>query len=65
VSFSPSPEEKISHNQVTGLLASPAQTSADLRRMAKPLARRVEIDDGVPRRTTALWSPPTPTSLPR
>jgi DDE superfamily endonuclease len=40
-------EEEISHDQVTRFLASSAKTSADLWRIAKPLVRQVESDDGV------------------
>jgi len=38
---------EISHDQVTRLLSSPANTSADLWRVVKPLVRQVESDDGV------------------
>src|SRR4030095_6860226 len=40
-------EGEISHDQVTRFLASSAKTSADLWRLAKPLVRQVESDDGV------------------
>lgn len=40
-------KEEISHDQVTRFLASTAKTSADLWRIAKPLVRQVESDDGV------------------
>jgi DDE family transposase len=40
-------KEEISHDQVTRFLASSAKTSADLWRIAKPLVRQVESDDGV------------------
>ena len=39
-------EGEISHDQVTRFLASKAKTSADLWRLAKPLVRQVESDDG-------------------
>src|SRR5689334_823594 len=38
---------EISHDQVTRFLNSPAKTSADLWRVAKPLLRQVEHDEGV------------------
>jgi hypothetical protein len=38
---------EISHDQVTRFLASQAKTSADLWRLAKPLVRQIEQDDGV------------------
>lgn len=37
----------ISHDQVTRLLSSSANASADLWRVVKPLARQVESDDKV------------------
>jgi DDE superfamily endonuclease len=40
-------EGEISHDQVTRFLASAAKTSADLWRLAKPLVRQVESDEGV------------------
>jgi DDE superfamily endonuclease len=40
-------EQEISHDQVTRFLASQAKTSTDLWRIAKPLVRQVESDDGV------------------
>jgi hypothetical protein len=40
-------EGEISHDQVTRFLASSAKTSADLWRVAKPLVRQVESDEGV------------------
>ena len=38
---------EISHDQVTRFLASPAKTSADLRRVVKLLVRQIESQDGV------------------
>lgn len=38
---------EISHDQVTRFLASSAKTSADLWRLAKPLVRQIESDEGV------------------
>jgi hypothetical protein len=38
---------KVSHDQITRFLASPAKTSADLWRVVKPLVRQVESDDAV------------------
>src|SRR4030095_4936379 len=40
-------EGEISHDQVTRFLASSAKTSADLWRIAKPLVRQVESDEGI------------------
>jgi|SRR5262249_33630854 len=38
---------EISNDQVTRFLASPAKTSSDLWRVAKPLVRQIETQDGV------------------
>jgi hypothetical protein len=38
---------KVSHDQVTRFLSSPAKTSADLWRVVKPFIRQVECDDAV------------------
>lgn len=40
-------EGEISHDKVTRFLASAAKTSADLWRLAKPLVRQIENDEGV------------------
>src|SRR4030095_6676770 len=38
---------EISHDQITRFLSAPGKTSAELWRIAKPLVRKIERDDGV------------------